>query len=164
MFKKLLASREEGFTLIEIVIVLAIAAGIMVIVFVAVAGAQAARRDTQRKADVARVRAALELFAGNNAGDYPAAAVTGGVCGGGTATSTFCNQYLGGANFVDPNGAPYTIGADGTMGAAVAGTTIIYSRNAQCTANAVAALASSPRRYGVAIFLEQGGSTCSANR
>jgi prepilin-type N-terminal cleavage/methylation domain-containing protein len=53
-------SKKSGFTLIEIVIVLAIAALIMVIVFVAVQGALSARRNDQRRSDARRVLAAME--------------------------------------------------------------------------------------------------------
>ena len=62
---------KKGFTLIEIVIVLAIAALIMVIVFVAVQGAQRARRDTATKNDVNRILALAENFASANSGKYP---------------------------------------------------------------------------------------------
>ncbi len=53
-------SKKPGFTLIEIVIVLAIAALIMVIVFVATQGALQARRNDQRRSDARRVLAAVE--------------------------------------------------------------------------------------------------------
>lgn len=65
---------EKGFTLVEIVIVLAIAGLIMVIVFVGVQGAQRARRDAVRKNDNARIAALLEQFRSNNNGNYPNAA------------------------------------------------------------------------------------------
>jgi prepilin-type N-terminal cleavage/methylation domain-containing protein len=53
-------SKKPGFTLIEIVIVLAVAALIMVIVFVAVQGALMGRRNDQRRSDARRVLAAVE--------------------------------------------------------------------------------------------------------
>lgn len=62
---------NKGFTLIEIVIVLAIAALIMVIVFLAVQGAQRSQRDTATKNNAARTLAAAEQYASNNSGDYP---------------------------------------------------------------------------------------------
>lgn len=63
---------EKGFTLVEIVIVLAIAGLIMVIVFVGVQGAQRARRDAVRKNDNARIAALLEQFRSNStAAAYP---------------------------------------------------------------------------------------------
>ncbi len=61
-----LASRSKGFTLIEIVLVLAIAGLLLVVVFLAVAGAQKARRDNQRKNDLAQFVAAVGNYAANN--------------------------------------------------------------------------------------------------
>ena len=67
-----LKKSTKGFTLIEIVIVLAIAALIMVIVFLAVAGAQRSQRDTALRNAAARTLAAAEAYASNNSGNYPA--------------------------------------------------------------------------------------------
>lgn len=64
--------QNKGFTIIEVVLVLAIAGLIFVIVFLAVPQLQASRRDTQRRNDVGRVIAALQDYAGNNNGRYPA--------------------------------------------------------------------------------------------
>jgi prepilin-type N-terminal cleavage/methylation domain-containing protein len=67
VLKKLL-KKDEGFTLIEVVLVLAIAGLILVIVFLAVQGAQRGRRDTERKNAAARLLAAAEQVASNTAG------------------------------------------------------------------------------------------------
>lgn len=61
-------SIKKGFTLIEIVIVLAIAALIMVIVFLAVQGAQRGQRDQARKDYANQGLAKIQEFAGNNGG------------------------------------------------------------------------------------------------
>ena len=61
----------KGFTLIEVVIVLAIAALIILIVLQAVAAAQRTRRDTTRKSDGGRISSLLEEYASNNSGVYP---------------------------------------------------------------------------------------------
>jgi prepilin-type N-terminal cleavage/methylation domain-containing protein len=66
----MLGRRNNGFTLIEIVLVMAIAGLILVIVFFALAGSQRSRRDNARKHDAARVLAAVETCAGNNNGKY----------------------------------------------------------------------------------------------
>ena len=58
---------RKGFTLIEIVIVLAIAALIMVVVFLAVQGAQRAQRDNFRKDVTNRAAAAVQSYRGNRA-------------------------------------------------------------------------------------------------
>ena len=60
---------KKGFTLIEIVIVLAIAALIMVVVFLAVQGAQRGQRDQARKDYANQGLAKVQEFAGNNGGD-----------------------------------------------------------------------------------------------
>lgn len=67
--------KQTGFTLIEIVIVLAIAALIMVIVFLAVAGAQRAQRDNTNKAAAGQALSQAEQFLANNSGLYPATAM-----------------------------------------------------------------------------------------
>jgi prepilin-type N-terminal cleavage/methylation domain-containing protein len=97
-----LLKKEKGFTLIEIVLVLAIAGLLLVVVFLAVSGAQRSRRDSQRKTDVGRVAAALESYASNHDGAYPSAAQFIDATGSATAFP----PYLTGIN--DPAGAAYT--------------------------------------------------------
>jgi prepilin-type N-terminal cleavage/methylation domain-containing protein len=65
--------REQGFTIIEVLIVLAIAALILLIVFLAVPSLQRNARNTQRKSDAANIAAAIGNFAGNNNGALPTA-------------------------------------------------------------------------------------------
>src|ERR1700748_3412987 len=91
-----LIKKEKGFTLIEIVLVLAIAGLLLVIVFLAVSGAQKARRDTQRKNDLSRVAAQLEQYASNNNGSYPAdqAAFNTSFITGGTYNISNANDPL----------------------------------------------------------------------
>ncbi len=63
-------SQDEGFTLIEIALVIAIAAAIILVVLLAVGGAQRSRRDTARQNIVGQISAAEEQFAANNSGSY----------------------------------------------------------------------------------------------
>jgi prepilin-type N-terminal cleavage/methylation domain-containing protein len=107
MLRKLLGKKEgEGFTLIEVVIVLAIAGLIFVIIFLAVSQAQKNRRDTARKNDANRIGAAIEQFASNSGGAMPTAA---------QLTSTVLPNYAN--NPKDPSSdAAYTADADGTCG------------------------------------------------
>jgi prepilin-type N-terminal cleavage/methylation domain-containing protein len=69
-------NKEKGFTLIEIVIVLAIAAGLIVVVLLAVAGANKSSRDTKRVAMVGQLASQLEQYANNNNGRAPGAALS----------------------------------------------------------------------------------------
>lgn len=62
---------KKGFTLVEIVIVLAIAALILAAILIAVAGAQQSRRDSARRDAAGAIGALLEESAGNNNGNYP---------------------------------------------------------------------------------------------
>jgi prepilin-type N-terminal cleavage/methylation domain-containing protein len=104
MLQKL--KNKQGFTLIEIVIVLAIAALIMVIVFFAVAGAQRTRKDQQRKDLVARVVSQLENYASNNAGCFPTTSAFNGngtTSGGCPANTPFWGAYMQNTA-ADPNG------------------------------------------------------------
>jgi prepilin-type N-terminal cleavage/methylation domain-containing protein len=65
--------RQEGFTIIEVLIVLAIAALILLIVFLAVPSLQRNARNTQRKSDVANLGSAIANFEGDNSGALPTA-------------------------------------------------------------------------------------------
>jgi prepilin-type N-terminal cleavage/methylation domain-containing protein len=99
--------KEQGFTLIEIVLVLAIAGLIMIIVFLAVTGAQRSRRDSQRNNDLSRIASQLEIFASNNGGCYPDTASMNGcpstVDGWSTGANPFiASSYINGMNFADP--------------------------------------------------------------
>lgn len=71
--KTTLNNNDRGFTIIEVVLVLAIAGLIFLIVFLALPQLQASRRDTQRKNDAGRLVAGLENWAGNHSGNYPTA-------------------------------------------------------------------------------------------
>ena len=63
--------REQGFTIIEVLIVLAIAALIFLIVFLAVPALQRNSRNTSRKSDVANILAAVNEYVSNNNGTLP---------------------------------------------------------------------------------------------
>lgn len=90
-------TNEKGFTIIEVVLVLAIAGLIFLIVFLALPQLQRSRRDTQRRNDVGRVLAELENYAGNNDGDYPDSASDM------EATDGFKDRYLAGIDFSEPS-------------------------------------------------------------
>ena len=70
MFKNL-KKQQEGFTIIEVMIVLVIAAVILLIVFLAVPALQRNSRNTQRKNDVAGMLSGINEYTNNNGGKYP---------------------------------------------------------------------------------------------
>lgn len=69
--KDIKRNRQEGFTIIEVMIVLVIAAVILLMVFLAVPALQRSSRNTQRKNDVAGLLAAVNEYASNHNGQLP---------------------------------------------------------------------------------------------
>lgn len=86
-----LKKNNQGFTIIEVMIVLAIAGLIMLIVFLAVPALQRSSRNTQRKNDIASLAGAVSNYISNNNGAVPDTVTLAG----GTATVKCAN---GGAN------------------------------------------------------------------
>lgn len=121
MQSKIKDKRNQGFTIIEIMIVLAIAGLIMLIVLIAVPALQRSARNTSRKNDVGDIASALSNWVTNNNGQVPQnqcdvnSAVNGTKLGyyqNGT-TSGSCtggNIYFAG----NPSSAPNTCATSGT--------------------------------------------------
>ena len=88
---------KKGFTISEVVLVLAIAGLIFLMVFVALPALQRSQRDTQRRDDMARFMSQLSSYQSNNNGNVPAATKDG--------YNTFIANYLkaGGDSFADPS-------------------------------------------------------------
>ena len=120
---KKLNANKKGFTIIEVVLVLAIAGLIFMMVFIALPALQRSQRDTQRSNDIARVQTALNQYQSNNRGAIP---TTGTYVKGHSTKATspstdtkswsyFYDNYLivaaGGAQdvFADPDGEPYAL-------------------------------------------------------
>ena len=98
---KKLGYKEDGFTIIEVMIVLAVAGLIMAIVLVAIPQLQRNQRDSARQNVTNRILTELGNYAGNNNGRYP--------FGPGELT-TFTNNYLAGVDYSNPGtGNNYTL-------------------------------------------------------
>ena len=129
-----LQKTKTGFTIIEVVLVLAIAGLIFLMVFLALPALQRSQRDTQRRDDMARFASQVTQYQTNNRGKVPNTALAKGVWvttssnadvteipGVNTQDkgdwSTFLNNYMWAANddFTDPNGTAYAIQDHGTM-------------------------------------------------
>jgi len=65
-------TKNKGFTIIEVVLVLAIAGLIFLMVFIALPALQRNQRDTARKNDVSTVASAYTTYTNNNRGNVPA--------------------------------------------------------------------------------------------
>lgn len=90
---KLIKQKERGFTIIEVVLVLAIAALILLMVFLALPALQRGQRDTQRKDDISRLTSAVQNYQSGARGKLP------------SDWSTFVAQYMtkNGDGFADPS-------------------------------------------------------------
>ena len=95
MSNKKLSTTKKGFTIIEVVLVLAIAGLIFLMVFVALPALQRNQRDTQRRSDVGRLVTAVTSYR-TNTGDMPANMTTANK----TIADTNLNGYID--NFNDP--------------------------------------------------------------
>lgn len=67
----MLKNKKYSFTIIEVVLVLAIAGLIFLMVFIALPALQRSQRDTQRKNDMSRIASALNQYKANNRGNLP---------------------------------------------------------------------------------------------
>lgn len=151
-------TNEKGFTIIEVVLVLAIAALIFLMVFIALPALQRGQRDTQRKNDIARVQTAVQNFQSNNRNALP------------TFDAAFISSYLtvGGDKFQDPDGTPYTFDGTSNNPSTFVSGQIDYTVKAVCNGDTVATKDANGNNYGatkVAIQykLEGGGTACVNN-
>ena len=104
---------KKGFTIIEVVLVLAIAGLIFLMVFVALPALQRSQRDTQRRDDMARFLSQVTQYQANNKGGVPKAYGTGESAVSATdAWNEFVTKYLSTTTekFADPDGEPYVVG------------------------------------------------------
>lgn len=90
--------KEKGFTIIEVVLVLAIAGLIFLVVFLALPALQRSQRDTQRKNDVGRLISAIQSYKSNNNGSSPLSFTNGYATSFGTVVSGYMDN-----NFNDPS-------------------------------------------------------------
>lgn len=148
----MIAQQRKGFTIIEVVLVLAIAGLIFLMVFIALPALQRGQRDNQRKSDTSHFVSQLQSYATNNRGSLPTDA----------NIESFRTSYLHGGSkqFVNPQtGDPYTITATGS--APTADNQFVYRRGGTCNGETITVSSSpSPRQAAVAIRLEGGGVMC----
>ena len=64
-------NNKKGFTIIEVVLVLAIAGLIFLMVFIALPALQRSQRDTQRRQDLSRIASAVTQYQSNNKNKLP---------------------------------------------------------------------------------------------
>lgn len=148
------SQNKQGFTIIEVVLVLAIAGLIFLMVFIALPALQRGQRDTARKNDISTVTSALNTYRANNKGSLNG------------LTSTNLNQYVDNLNqyAVDATTPAALVVATGSPTASK--DTIQVVTSAQCPTTAPApgtlnpTLASGTTRQAAVITaLENNGTT-----
>lgn len=151
--------KQKGFTIIEVVLVLAIAGLIFLMVFIALPALQRSQRDTQRKNDLSRAITAVNSYQSNNRGRLPAdwSANSGG----------FITDYLtvNGDSFSDPDGTAYSFTqntADGFKPLTFVSGKVYYTTNAVCNGETVS-LGQGNNKVALQYKLEGGGTACNNN-
>ena len=157
--------KEKGFTIIEVVLVLAIAGLIFLMVFIALPALQRSQRDTQRKNDLSRATTAISNYTSANRGQLP------------INWTTFTTQYLtvSGDSFLDPSGANstnptvtnYTFTQNqnpmiGTFSSSLNQNIIYFALNSTCGTSGTVQSAGS-RSVALRMYLEGGGVACENN-
>ena len=130
-------SFRDGFTLIELVMVLAIAGLLITMIFVALSQVQKSRRDAQRKADLDKVVVQLNSYSHQNNGAYPLA-----------FGAFWSSSYVTGLVLQDPSGGSYATGGGWPAGATQG--TFYYRSGVICDGS------TDPRGYSIKIGLESG--------
>jgi prepilin-type N-terminal cleavage/methylation domain-containing protein len=95
MLNNLKQRKNEGFTIIEVMIVLAIAGLIMVIVFLAVPALQRNSRNTALNTDANNILSGLGEYASNNGGNLPKASTDIGTFTSGATSLTIGSSATG---------------------------------------------------------------------
>lgn len=157
---------RSGFTIIEVMIVLGIAAAIMLIVLFAIPQLQRNQRNTQRKEAVARVNTELANYASNNNGSYPNTAA---------ALTSFTSRYLSEVKYVEPrtsNNMTIVLSANTTLPtyAADLGEIFLHINSGatgngfECNGELVQSAANETRSYALSYALEGGAIFCVDNK
>lgn len=155
--------KEKGFTIIEVVLVLAIAGLIFLMVFIALPALQRGQRDQQRRNDLSLAQTAIQSYQTNNRNKLP------------TNWSTFTTQYLrvDGDAFQDPSGKDYVFTeleagspAPSTVDATDSGQAnvrIFYTVGATCGDDGSVNPNQGSRKVALRLVLEGGGVSCVNN-
>lgn len=152
-------NNQKGFTIIEVVLVLAIAGLIFLMVFIALPALQRNQRDTQRRNDLSRVQTAIQNFQTNNRNKLPTDAELTSAAGTG-----FIARYLktsGGDTFADPNGTDYSFN-DGAVPATFTEGEIYFTKNAVCDGESLKT-GQGAGKIAFQYKLEGGGIACTSN-
>ena len=129
-----MTKNKKGFTIIEVVLVLAIAGLIFLMVFIALPALQRSQRNTRRRQDMARILSSFTEYSSNNNGKVP----------GSGDFANFVNKYINGGGdqgnsgtcaagydqFCDPDGTGYKFVGPTALSSAGASATVSNASSA----------------------------------
>lgn len=159
--------KQKGFTIIEVVLVLAIAALIFLMVFIALPALQRNQRDQARRTVQGKVASAVTTYQSNRRGAQPTtgaqlatyadgAAATAGAYDGVTATTS--DGMLENNSYYVRVGALASGTTTATLGVANKTWIQVYTA-AKCDSTGAGAISGTPKQAAVVMGLENGGST-----
>ena len=151
-------NKKDGFTIIEVVLVLAIAGLIFLMVFLALPALQRNQRDTQRKTDLGRLQTAVNNYQTNNRGRLPTNSNAG--------WTAMVTRYVrtAGDTFADPTGTDYVVSVTQTLPSTFSSTTPIIRVTQGSTCNGELLTAGQGnRKVALQMVLEGGGIACVNN-
>lgn len=156
-----IAADKRGFTIIEVVLVLAIAGLIFLMVFVALPALQSGQRDTARKSDVSTIASAVTTYGNNNRGTFP---TTQQLTGSSEGNPTNNGKFAGYAEAIGANTTNIVVAGNVSANQSVTpddGQIIITTRSRCGTVNgkSVTMAIGSARQFSVITYLEAGGGT-----
>lgn len=159
----------EGFSLVELLIVMAIAALIMIMVFIGFAQGNRDRRDDARKADAARYLEAERLWVTDHNGIPPTSAnfdtpIDPNVAASGGIMERYIIQ--GNAKFANPDGVAWTVawrtpGVGNGPNTPASASQMLVGAGSTCNGTNIAD--GGPRQFAVMLQLEGGGYYCITN-
>lgn len=170
------AQAKGGFTIIEVMLVLAIAGLIFLMIFIAWPALSRTQRDSQRRDDISMLLKKVKDYQTNNRGALPVGdgQATYNAGASDTSWSGFYRDYLG-SDFIDPDGSAYKLnvvkcGGTGTAGNPCASDSGLGSDakftgeirivlQATCDGESVV-VTNNPRRIAAQYKLEGGGIYC----
>ena len=159
----------KGFTIIEVVLVLAIAGLIFLMVFIALPALQRGQRDAQRKQDLSRISVQMTNYLSSSRGAIPTtdAQLTNFIKNylrrDSDKANTSLTSHQSGDDYKDPDGNNYTMGWNTLPTADSNGVAVIgYYPSKLCDANSgngdgVSTTQTAPRDYAFTIKLESQG-------
>jgi len=156
----------KGFTIIEVVLVLAIAGLIFLMVFIALPALQSGQRDSARKSDASTILSAVNTYVAGNRGNFPTTAqLTGSTNAGGDHDTAF-KKPSNFAKDVSSNTEGVRVQTAGTLTAAVKVGEIVVTQSTTCGSTGTqnssnvatqTLVKGTKNQYTVTTFLEGGG-------